>query len=130
MLVALTYEMGVYSSFALSLIGLIFLYGSNAFFALVFLKQVSGGDSAFKYWGLTYTNTQNATVALGSMLNFKLYRIIYGKLFGRDQFNAAFDEPEHFFKPFTFVSVFSLVTTMIPILIACIIGFAYIEFGY
>ena len=45
------YDMGVYSTFGLALLALLFLYGSNMFFCLVFLKQVSGSDSAFKYWG-------------------------------------------------------------------------------
>lgn len=44
MLVSMTYEMGVYSAFGLSLVALIFLYGSNVFFAVVFVKQVTTGD--------------------------------------------------------------------------------------
>jgi len=67
---------------------------------------------------------------LGSVVNFKLFRVIYGRFFGRDNFNASFEDPEHFFKPFTFISVFSLVTTMLPILVSCIIGLVFVEFGY
>lgn len=38
MLIGLAYEMGVYSTFGLALVALIFLYGSNLFFTIVFLK--------------------------------------------------------------------------------------------
>jgi len=29
----------------------------------------------------------------GSLINFKAFRLIYGKLFGLTHFNAAFDDP-------------------------------------
>ena len=67
---------------------------------------------------------------MGSIANFKVYRFIYGRFFNLDCFNAAFDDPEHFFKPFTFISVFSLVTTMLPLLVANIVGMVFIRFGY
>ena len=88
----LAYEMGVYSTFALTLIAALFLYGSNLFFAAVFLKNVTT-DSAFKYWTLSYKVTYSITVFLGSVVNFKVYRVIYGRFFNLDHFNAAFDEP-------------------------------------
>lgn len=53
-LIALSFEQGVYSTFALSLIATIFLYGQNIFFAVVFSKQVIPSDNAFKYWALSY----------------------------------------------------------------------------
>ena len=45
----LAYIMGLYSTFALTLVSFLFLFGSNLFFTLVFLKQIHN-DSAFKYW--------------------------------------------------------------------------------
>ncbi|CDW75779.1 UNKNOWN [Stylonychia lemnae] len=129
MLIILSYQIGVYSTFGLALVALLFLYGSNLFFAVVFMKQIHQ-DSAFKYWGITYKITNNVVVILGSVINFKVYRVIYARFFGRDNFNASFEDPEHFFKPFTFISVFSVVTTMLPILVACIIGLVFVEFGY
>ncbi len=125
----LAYEMGVYSTFSLTLLAALFLYGSNLFFAAVFLKTITT-DQAFKYWSLTYRSTYSTVVLLGSVVNFKVYRVIYGRFFNLDHFNAAFDEPETFFKPFTFVSVFSLVTTMLPMLVANIVGLVFIEFEY
>lgn len=129
MLIGMAYEIGVYSTFGLALVALLFLYGCNLFFTIVFMKQVST-DSAFKYWGLTYKITMNTVIVIGSVMNFKFFRVIYGRFFAKDHFNAAFDDPEAFFKPFTLVSVFSLLTTMLPILVANIIGLVFIEFGY
>jgi hypothetical protein len=45
----LSYQMGIFSTFGLTLVGAFFLYGSNLFFCLIFLKQVTQ-DLAFKYW--------------------------------------------------------------------------------
>ena len=59
-----------------------------------------------------------------------MFRIIYGRFFGKDNFNAVFDDPVSFFKPFTFVSVFGLITSMLPILVANIIGLVFISYGY
>lgn len=121
----LSYQMGVYSTFALTLLSALFLYGSNLFFTAVLLRNVSM-DSAFKYWSMSYQYTYGTIITLGSIANFKVYRVIYGRLFNLDNFNAAFDNPEHFFKPFTFISVFSLVTTMLPLLVANIVGLVFV----
>lgn len=129
MQIILAYEMGVYSTFGLSLTAAFFLYGSNLFFSALFLKNVSN-DSAFKHWRLSYRITYGTVVLLGSGVNFKVFRVIYGRFFNLDNFNAPFDEPQQFFKPFTFISVFSLVTTMLPILVANIVGLVFIDFGY
>ena len=69
-------------------------------------------------------------MVIGSVLNFKFYRVIYGRFFGKDHFNAVFDDPEIFFKPFTLISVFSLVTTMLPVFVANIIGLVFVDYGY
>jgi hypothetical protein len=63
-------------------------------------------------------------------MNFKIFRFIYGHLFGKDNFNAAFDDPQSFFKPFTLATVFAIVTSVLPLLVANICGLIFIEFGY
>jgi hypothetical protein len=69
-------------------------------------------------------------LTLGCAVNFKIFRLLYGHLFGRDHFNAAFDDPQSFFKPFTLATVFSLVTSVVPLLVGNICGLIFIEFGY
>jgi hypothetical protein len=59
-----------------------------------------------------------------------MFRFIYGHLFGKDNFNAAFDDPQSFFKPFTLATVFAIVTSVVPLLVANICGLIFIEFGY
>ena len=88
----LAYQMGVYSTFSLTLIAALFLYGSNLFFGIVFLKQVKH-DNAFKHWTLIFVYTHKSVFILGTIINFKFFRVIYGRLFDKDRFNAAFDEP-------------------------------------
>ena len=84
--------MGIFSTFGLTLVGAFFLYGSNLFFCMIFLKQVTQ-DLAFKYWSQNYHRTYKWILILGALSNFKLFRLIYGQLLGKEQFNAAFDEP-------------------------------------
>lgn len=67
---------------------------------------------------------------MGVGLNFKLFRLLYGHLFGLDHFNAAFDDPQVFFKPLTLATVFALITSVVPLLVANICGLIFIEFGY
>jgi hypothetical protein len=56
--------------------------------------------------------------------------MIYGKFFGFDYFKAPFDDANVFFKPFTFISVFNIITTTLPLLVGNIIGLVFIEWGY
>ena len=63
-------------------------------------------------------------------MNFKLFRLIYGRLFGKDTFNAAFDDPQAFFKPFTLTSVFGIITSVLPVLVGSICGLIFLEYGY
>ena len=126
----LAYAMGVYATFALSLVALLFQYGCNLFFTMVYVKNVLSEDQAFKHWAAQYPGTQNAVVVTGTLVNFKVYRGIYCRLFSKPQFNSVFEDPEIFFKPFTMISVFSLLTTMVPLLTANIIGLVFLEYGY
>ncbi len=127
--IGLSFQMGIFSTFGLSMVSGVFLYGSNAFFTLVYMKQV-GADLALKYWNTRYKPTNNLIKIAGGLCNFKVYRLIYGKLFGKDRFNAAFDDPQVFFKPFTLISVFAIITSVLPILVGNICGLIFIEYGY
>lgn len=69
-------------------------------------------------------------MAFSACCNFKIFRLIYTRFFGFDNFNAPFDEPNTFFKPFTQVSIFSVLFTSIPVMVGCIVGLVYIDWGY
>lgn len=49
---------------------------------------------------------------------------------GLSKFNAPFDDKVTFFKPFTFISFFGIVTTTLPLLIANVVGLVFIKWGY
>ena len=51
-------------------------------------------------------------------------------MFGLDHFNATFEDKNSFFKPFTFISIFYIITTVLPLLVANIFGLVFIEWGY
>jgi hypothetical protein len=87
-------------------------------------------DLSFKYWSQTYAKAHTWTLYLGSAVNFKFFRLIYGRLFARDDFNAAFDEPQAFFKPFTLTSIFGILTSTLPVLVGSICGLIFLDFGY
>lgn len=86
-----SYLMGIFSTFGLTLLSAFFLYGTNMFFCLIFIKQVTQ-DLAFKHWVKQHKFTYKTVLTLGGLMNFKLFRVIYGQFFGRDNFNAAFDD--------------------------------------
>ena len=121
--------MGVFSTFGLQLVAGVFLFGCNLFFSILFLKQTPL-DNAFKFWTKNFKFTMKLIVGISGALNFKLFRIIYGRFLNKPHFNAVFDDPQVFFKPFTLVSIFSVVTTMLPIIISNICGLVFIEYGY
>lgn len=85
---------------------------------------------AFKHWAQNYFRAYKVLLVLGGVCNFKLFRLLYGQLFGREVFNAAFDDPHSFFKPFTLATVFSVVTSTLPLLVGNICGMIFIEYGY
>jgi ABC-type sugar transport system permease subunit len=86
-------------------------------------------DSAFKHWQPKYKRTAYTVQALGGM-NFKMYRLLYSMFFGRNQFNAPFNDPSLFLRPFNLTSLFAIVTVMLPVIVSSIIGLIYVRWGY
>lgn len=67
--------------------------------------------------------------ALG-LVNFKMYRLLYCRLFGHSWFDAPFTEPSYFYRPFNLTSLFAIVTVTLPAIVASAIGLLYVRFGY
>jgi hypothetical protein len=59
-----------------------------------------------------------------------MYRLLYSLVYGRNQFNAPFNEPSLFLRPFNLTSLFAIVTVTLPIIVSCIIGLIYVRWGY
>jgi hypothetical protein len=121
-------EMGVLPSIALTAIALMFLLGCNLFFIFMFCKQVLP-DQTFKYWVSNYNKTTAVVLAL-TFVNFKSSRIFYGNFGGLDMFNAPFNDPDQFYKPFSFMSIFNVITVVLPVLIADVVAYVHIDWGY
>ena len=59
-----------------------------------------------------------------------MYRLLYSLLFGRNQFDAPFNEPSLFLRPYNLTSLFAIVTVTLPIIVSSIIGLIYVRWGY
>jgi len=125
----LAYELGVWSTFGLSILALVFLFGCNLFFFLIYLKQIRP-DQAFKYWASHYSVASFIVSALSLLGNFKVFRMFYGRFFGFNFFNAPFDDPDCFYKPFTFISVIAILTVSLPLVIGDVVALFFVEWGY
>ena len=88
-LVGLSNEYGIRPSYSLSACALMFLYGMNLFFALVYFKQIKT-DIVFKYWELEYQMSSLYVVSIGSLCNFKFFRMFYSRYHDQKNFNAPF----------------------------------------
>jgi hypothetical protein len=56
--------------------------------------------------------------------------MLYCRFFGFDHFNAPFDEPDSFYRPFTFISIFQIVASSLPLVVGDVVGLTFIEYGY
>lgn len=128
-IVALSNDYGIYPSYSLSLCALLFLYGMNVFFAIVYQKTIKL-DSAFKYWEQEFETTTMGIFCVGFLINFKVYRMFYSRFWDRKDFNAVFTDELIFYRTLVFTTCFFIVTGSVPIIIACIFGLSYISFGY
>ena len=67
---------------------------------------------------------------MAGLFNFKIYRLLYGKLFGKMSFDAPFNDPSMFYRPFNLTSLFAIVTVTCPLIVSSIIGLVYVRWGY
>lgn len=128
-LAALANDIGILPVYICAMVALVFTYGINIFFVLIYSKQVST-DAAFKYYKSYYNRTAIAIAVISTILNFSFFRTFYSKLFGKKQFDCTFQDVNIFFRPFQLASLSSLITVKLPLLVACILGCIYVDWGY
>ena len=68
---------------------LIFHFATNFFFCLIYTKQVKN-DMSFKHWQVVNQKVSLAVMILG-LLNYKIYRLLYSRLLGYDEFDAPLE---------------------------------------
>lgn len=86
-------------------------------------------DSAFKHWYPRHTRIATFDSCMG-ILNFKMYRLLYCRMFAKPQLDAPFTEPKIFYRPFNLTSLFAIVTVTLPVIVSSIIALIYVRFGY
>lgn len=128
-LVGLSSEYGIRPSYSLSACALMFLYGMNLFFALVYFKQIKT-DIVFKYWELEYQMSSLYVVSIGSLCNFKFFRMFYSRYHDLKNYNAPFQDEQTYYRTLVFTSAFFVITGTVPIIVASCFGLWYIRFGY
>ena len=110
-------------------IGTVFQYLINFFFTLSYCQAVST-DAAFKHWKMYNPNISIIATILGLVLNFKVYRLLFGRLFAKDEFNAALMEPVVFYRPFLLSNILCFICTMLFVIIGSSFGLMHVGWGY
>lgn len=64
------------------------------------------------------------------LLNFKIYRLLYSRLLGYDEFNAPLEQPMVFYRPFNICSLFALIMTTLPVMVGSGFSLIYVNWGY
>jgi hypothetical protein len=69
-------------------------------------------------------------ISILGLWNFKIFRLLYSRLFGRDEFDAPLDAPMVFYRPLNLSSLFTLITVFVPAMIGSGFGVMYVMWGY
>lgn len=128
-LVSLSSQYGIRPSYSLSACALMFLYGMNLFFSLVYFKQIKA-DIVFKYWEQEYPMSSLYIVSIGSLCNFKFFRMFYSRYQDKKNYNAPFQDDQTYYRTLVFTSAFFVITGTVPIIVASCFGLWYVRFGY
>jgi hypothetical protein len=128
-LVSLSGQYGIRPTYSLAACALMFLYGMNLFFSLVYFKQIKT-DIVFKYWEQEYQMSSLYIVATGSLGNFKFFRMFYSRYQDKKNYNAPFQDEQTYYRTLVFTSAFFVITGTVPIIVASCFGLWYIRFGY
>jgi hypothetical protein len=62
--------------------------------------------------------------------SFKVYRLLFGRLFGKEEFNAVLQDPYIFYRAFNFSNLLALIFVKLPLIIAASFGIAHVDMGY
>ena len=125
----LAVDFGIKPVVYLTLAAVLLHYMINFFFAIVFCNQVRM-DKTFRHWCTYHTCGMTTITVVSCVFNFKIYRLVYSRLFGRDDFNAPFDDAYMFFRPFNLVSFINLFTVKTLSLIGACFTIVYVSWGY
>ena len=123
------YKFGIKPVVYLILASIVLHYMINFFFSLVFNYQVKQ-DKTFRHWCTYHTCGVTMITFFATVFNFKIFRLLYSRLFGRDDFNAPFDDPYMFFRPYNLISIINMFTVKVLCLIAAIFTTIYVPWGY
>jgi hypothetical protein len=113
----------------LCVFALIFHYCTCLFFTLIFLKTVPT-DTAFKHWQNYHTRVSNTLTFLGMIFSFKVYNLLFGRLFGKEEFNAVLQDPYIFYRAFNLSNLFAIIFVKLPLIIAAAFGLVHVGMGY
>lgn len=112
----------------LHLAGMFALFFLNLAFLLTFTLLVD--DLPFAHWRQKYLNESRAILAVSTLFNFKLGRLLYCQLRSRPWYNAASENKfETFIRPMFVFSMISMIQAC-PIMMVNIYTIWLIRWGY
>lgn len=111
------------------LIGIVFQYLINLSFAVNYFHEVCA-DTAFNYWRRNNAVISTIVSIMGILLNFKVYRLLFGKLLRKEEFNAILMEPVVFYRPFLLSNILCFICTMLFVIIGSSFGLKHVFWGY
>ena len=113
---------------AICFVAFIFLIAVNVLF-VVYFKKVIEKDEMFQYWSGSYKRTTKALTIISAVVSFKVMRLLYSRLFGLDNFNAAFTRHDTLFRPMNGASVINFVFTVMLVIVVDVVGLALYSWG-
>ena len=127
-LLILAFQMGYKFLSYLHLAGMFALFFLNLAFLLTFTLLVD--DLPFSHWRQKYLNESRAILAVSTLFNFKLGRLLYCQLRSRPWYNAASESKfETFIRPMFVFSMISMIQAC-PIMMVNIYTIWLIRWGY
>ena len=66
----------------------------------------------------------------GFVFSFKVYNLLFGRLFGKEEFNAVLQDPYIFYRAFNLSNLFAVIFVKLPLVIAASFGLFHVNMGY
>lgn len=98
-------------------LALAILTNISAFF--IFNIRIARKDNQFLMWVATDVGNKFSKLiisTIGLIITFKIWRLLYGRLFNKRYFSAKFRSNDTIFKPVNIVSIINFLIASVPVL--------------
>lgn len=99
------------------------------FIMAMIICMISRKDKGFIDWRRSHKHSKRCIQCVSLSFSFKFSKMFYSKFLGWDNFNARFDSPGGFQYPLFSLSLCNALTTLLPIILADILGLIILSWG-